>query len=202
MLLKFAVLGLLLERRGYGYDLDQRLAARLGPAWQLSRTAVYGALDQLEHAGLIRGTLRPATGQDPLLNDGRVARRAGRVIYEPTPEGEAEFNRWIAEARHRLEPVRSGVALKVAVARPGDVPALLDVVRHEEWLVRRALDEVSREPQPSPGGWPSRAAELVRAGARARLRGELEWLASVREALEEVAQEDDLPSRRLAVAGG
>jgi DNA-binding PadR family transcriptional regulator len=196
MLLKYAVLGLLLERRGYGYELDQRLAARLGPAWQLSRTAVYGALDQLEQAGLIRGTLRPASSAD------RVARRAGRVVYDPTPEGEAAFASWIAQSAHRCDPIRSALALKVAVARPCDIPALRETVDHAEWLVRRALDDSTRASAQLPGGWPARAAELVRGGAQARLRGELAWLASVREALEDACDEDDLPSRRLAAANG
>lgn len=58
MAIKHAVLGLLLERRGYGYELMQRLEGRLGPAWKLNPSTVYAALDQLEDEGMIVGCTR------------------------------------------------------------------------------------------------------------------------------------------------
>ena len=54
MSVKYAVLGLLAQRRGYGYDLVQRFEEQVGPAWQLNAGAIYVALDKLEQEGLVR----------------------------------------------------------------------------------------------------------------------------------------------------
>ena len=54
MSMKYAVLGLLVQRRGYGYDLVQRFEEQVGSAWQLNAGAIYVALDKLEQEGLVR----------------------------------------------------------------------------------------------------------------------------------------------------
>ena len=59
MSLKHAVLALVAERRGYGYELVQRFEERVGPGWQLNPSAVYPALDQLERGGLVTSTAAP-----------------------------------------------------------------------------------------------------------------------------------------------
>ena len=51
--LKGALLGLVLQRPGHGYDLAQRLDRRLGPAWQITAKDLYRMLEQLERAGLV-----------------------------------------------------------------------------------------------------------------------------------------------------
>jgi DNA-binding PadR family transcriptional regulator len=179
--LKYAILGLLLERRGYGYELDRRLSARLGPTWRLNRAAVYSALDQLESAGLVRGTRREA----PAMLSDRVVRRSTRVIYEPTPRGESEFVDWLTTSGHRRGPIRSEFHLKVAVARPMDIPSLLQSLDHEERLVRQDYAECVEPLRDlaSSKEWPEHAAELLRAAVAARLYGELSWIQMVRQVL-------------------
>ena len=53
--LKGALLGLLLQHPGHGYDLALRLHRRLGPAWQIEAKGLYPMLAQLE-----RGDERPS----------------------------------------------------------------------------------------------------------------------------------------------
>ena len=55
--LKGAILGLVLERPGHGYDLGARLRARLGPSWAIDPKRLYRMLDQLERASLISGAV-------------------------------------------------------------------------------------------------------------------------------------------------
>jgi DNA-binding PadR family transcriptional regulator len=170
MSVKHAVLGLLIERRGYGYDLAQRLGDRLGPAWQLNASAVYGALDQLETHGLVVGE----RAEPRLTADDRVDRRPGRVVYQPTEAGERMFKAWLHRPAKR-EPIRSEMALKVALARPEDAPALLEAIEHEEAAARRLLAETAAL-ETTPGPWPAGAGALARASALERLRGELTWI--------------------------
>ena len=53
MSVKHAVLGLVIERPGYGYELIQRLEQRI-EGWRPSETAVYPALRSLRMEGMIR----------------------------------------------------------------------------------------------------------------------------------------------------
>ena len=43
--MKLAVLGLIVERRGYGYDLIRRFNERFGRSWDLNPSTVYASLD-------------------------------------------------------------------------------------------------------------------------------------------------------------
>ena len=79
MSLKHAVLGLVLERRGYGYDLVQRLTDRLGPAWQLTPSAVYFALDQLSDAGAVVPDRQHVAAADPVEPDFHCRRLGGEA---------------------------------------------------------------------------------------------------------------------------
>ncbi len=175
MAIKHAVLGLLLERHGYGYDLMQRLEERLGPAWQLNPSTVYAALDQLEDEGLILA--RQPEQATPLP---RRAQR--RVFYEPTECGRVAFQEWLRRPAVQLEPIRGELQLKLAVAREEDLPALLDVVDHAE-LVTRMLLEECREKAGDGGPEPAAHARLAQVAALLRLEGELGWLRTAREAL-------------------
>jgi DNA-binding PadR family transcriptional regulator len=177
MAVKYAVLGLLLERRGYGYDLMQRLEERLGPAWQLNPSTVYAALDKLEVEELIEG--QQAGGDD------RTQRRVRRVVYEITERGREAFGQWIGRPSERQEPVRSELQLRLAAAREEDVPALLNAINHAELLTRMQYEEcreTAGDQDPSAPGGP--AIGLVHVAAILRLEGELRWLELARETLD------------------
>lgn len=178
MSLKFGVLGLLVERRSYGYELVQRLSERLGPAWQLNPSAVYAALDQLEDGALIRESDN-TTGR----RDGETRRRAGRVIYEVTDEGELAFVRWMTNPSQRQEPIRSDIQLKMALATVEHVPALLDAMERERWRLRSLRNEVACVQSEEASDWLTRRGELIQAAALARLDADLDWIAQAEAAL-------------------
>jgi DNA-binding PadR family transcriptional regulator len=183
MSVKHAVLGLLLERRSYGYELGQRLIDRVGPAWPLSPSAVYAALDQLEAAGAVQGQLREGTGQDAK----RPSRRGGRVVYTPSSKGAAVFRRWIESPSARREPLRSALQLKVAFARPDDADVLLRTLEHEEQELRRIHAECASARRNLEGAgeeeWSAMAAGLLQAAALRRVEAELTWIEDARNAL-------------------
>ena len=163
IMLRYGVLGLLIERRGYGYQLVQRLAERLGPAWQLNHSAVYGALDQLESAKLIQvAPGAPVEADAAQASSERSSRRAARVVYQATDRGIAEFQAWLARPSLRATPIRSEIQLKVALAGPDNIPGLLASIAQEEWTIIQRLDQQcqaagaarhSHDPNlPAPGG--------------------------------------------------
>jgi DNA-binding PadR family transcriptional regulator len=174
--LKHAVLALIAERRGYGYELVQRFEERVGPGWRLNPSAVYPALDQLERDGLAASALRHGG-----------TRRSPRVVYAPTPAGAAALDAWLRASDAPPEPVRAELHLRLAFARASDRAALAaQLAAHE----RACAALLARYPRPRAAAgargdpWAATAAALVDGAVVARLRAELAWLAHARAAIE------------------
>lgn len=170
MPLKHAVLALVAERRGYGYELCQRFEQRIGPGWRLNPSAVYPALDQLERAGLVTGAARRGG-----------TRRSPRVVYAATPAGTTALAAWLCAADAPPEPVRADVHLRIAFAQPEHRPALASQLGAHERACRELL---ARYPRAHRETRAASAAALVDAAVVARLRAELAWLAHARAAFE------------------
>lgn len=136
MSVKHAVLGLVIERPGYGYELIQRLEQRI-EGWRPSETAVYPALRSLRTEGMIRA--REATADGTLASAHR-----GVVWYEATEDGREEFRTWV-RAPTDLAPQRDPFWLKVAFAGPDDLPHLIELARELERACLERMAELSRE---------------------------------------------------------
>ncbi|HEX4804791.1 MAG TPA: PadR family transcriptional regulator [Conexibacter sp.] len=122
MSVKHAVLGLVIERPGYGYELIQRLEQRI-EGWRPSETAVYPALRSLRAEGMIRA--REAA------DGGAISAHRGVVWYEATDVGHDEFRAWV-RAPTDLAPQRDPFWLKVAFASAEDLPWLVELARELE----------------------------------------------------------------------
>ncbi len=186
MSVKYAVLGLLAQRRGYGYDLVQRFEEQVGPAWQLNAGAIYVALDKLEQEGLVR-PIDTAAGDPPPARR-RTTRGAPRVIYEATAEGLERFEDWMA-TRSSMSPLREELHLKLALSRPHNLRRLIELTYEQEQAClerledyrgqRGSFDELMGSAQP----WSAVASVMVRDADVAHLQATVEWLRRIREAM-------------------
>lgn len=185
MSVKYAVLGLLAQRRGYGYDLVQRFEEQVGPAWQLNAGAIYVALDKLEQEGLVR----PVTGPDGAApaRRRRTARGAPRVIYEATPSGLERFDEWMA-AGSAMSPLRESLHLKLALSQRRNLPRLIELTYEQEQACLERLephlgggsfDELVAGGEP----WSAVASVMVREAEVAHLQATVDWLRRIREAM-------------------
>jgi DNA-binding PadR family transcriptional regulator len=165
--LKGALLGLLVQHPGHGYDLALRLHRRLGPAWQIEAKGLYPMLQQLERAGLVSSEKVACQGPT-----------RGRVIYSPTERAQQALTAWMTGGRS-TEPLRVELHAKLAVARREDVPLLLNALDGYEQDCT-ALLSASAERFPQAGSLTALAMNLTRAAALMRLRSELEWVALAR----------------------
>jgi DNA-binding PadR family transcriptional regulator len=170
--LKGALLGMLLQRPGHGYDLANRLNRRLGPAWQIEAKGLYPMLQQLERAGLV--------SSEAVACNGPTGRR---IVYHPTERARSALKEWMA-AGAATEPLRVELHAKLAVARGEDVPQLLAALDcHERECL--ALLSASAEEFPRPRSWAALSMSLTRAAALTRLRAELDWVVLTRRAIAE-----------------
>lgn len=187
MSVKYAVLGLLVQRRGYGYDLVQRFEEQVGPAWQLNAGAIYVALDKLEQEGLVRPlTTEDGAGGGPVRR--RTTRGAPRVIYEPTSKGVERFDEWMTTGAS-MSPMREELHLKLALSQPRNLPRLIELTyeleqgcleRLEQYLGSASFDELLTSPQSS---WSAVASLMVRDAEISHLQATVEWLRRIREAM-------------------
>jgi DNA-binding PadR family transcriptional regulator len=79
--IRTALLAILAEEPGHGYDLIQRLEEKTGGAWRPSPGSVYPTLQLLEDEGFVRSV-----------------ERDGKRMYEITPTGRDEATRRVEEA--------------------------------------------------------------------------------------------------------
>jgi DNA-binding PadR family transcriptional regulator len=96
MSLRHAVLGLLSEEPGSGWDLLQKFEMSLANVWPATQRQVYGARPKRADAGLIA-----------VVEEGP----RGRKVYEITDEGRAELRHWLLETRPRTR--RDDLLLRV-----------------------------------------------------------------------------------------
>ncbi|HEY6780059.1 MAG TPA: PadR family transcriptional regulator [Thermoleophilaceae bacterium] len=177
--MKYAVLGLLVERRGYAYDIARRFEDTVGPAFHVHYGAIYQALDALERDALIRGALR----EHDVLSERR--RRTGpRVVYETTDEGLEAYEEWIRTPA-RVEPLRGELALKVALSRPEHGPALLTLIDDYERACLERLKEHAAAAedaveQEGAGSWRLSSSAIARERATRLLNAEIEWVRDLR----------------------
>ena len=132
MSVKHAVLGLVIERPGYGYELIQRLEQRI-EGWRPSETAVYPALRSLRTEGKIRAREAAA---------GNGSAHRGVVWYEATDLGRDDFRAWV-RAPSDLAPQRDPFWLKVAFADEEDLPWLVELARGLERACLERMAELS-----------------------------------------------------------
>lgn len=171
---KHVVLGLVIERSGYGYDLQQRIEERFG-FLGLSDTVVYRALDRLETDGHIV--------QTGLKTIGQTRRGSPRLVYSATTPGRDEFLTWMSQPVKRAL-VREELHVKLVLAGPRDCARLIEetfllereYVAELRGLTRPPLHELVDDEMP----WSEVAAILVDDACATRLQAAVEWLQRAR----------------------
>jgi DNA-binding PadR family transcriptional regulator len=193
--MKQAVLGLIVERPGYGYDLIRRFNERLGAAWHLNSSTVYAAIDDLWDRGFIvvRDERGPVRGRP---------RRSSKLIYEATPPGGASFQTWLTAPIGKVEPVRAEILLKLALATQEYALPLLQVIDVQIDACSTALAEQLADYQLDPGrareiSWAVAAGYFISDAGIGRLQADLAWLRRVRAGVEALRVHGTVPVSML-----
>jgi DNA-binding PadR family transcriptional regulator len=191
---KQAVLGLVIECPDYGYNLAKRLKQRCGPgAW--SRQSVYLALDELVETKHVRPRDEAQT-----MGEGQ------RIVYEATSGGVAYFQEWMFTPT-AMEAPRDELELKIVLARPHELPKLIEMAWAQEQECVNKLATLTREAKRAESGrgplsWSDVAEKLIRDNKTRRLRLRVECLQENREAMKLFLDRSAGPSsRRLRRAG-
>ncbi|MFN8543829.1 MAG: helix-turn-helix transcriptional regulator [Candidatus Binatia bacterium] len=168
MHLRYALLALLLEGEGHGYELLKRFTLRLGPFWQPNIGQVYQLLHELEQRGLITS------------RDQRTGTRLKR-LFHVTTRGDRALRTWLGRRPGWPPPVRDEIFVRcLAVERDG-YAAMIEQLARQEAEYRRYLELVQEETaRPAESLTRRLAHELALGQAETHLR----WLARCRELLD------------------
>jgi DNA-binding PadR family transcriptional regulator len=168
--INWGVLGLLLERSGYGYDLFHRFERTYAELLELSSPSqIYKALDALEERGLI----------EPLPSEVAVPeeQRQRKTHYRACAEAVPSYRDWllaqVSSERQHLE------LLALAVGALPARDALLVVDRYERYL----LAERASAPPPLDGA-SARARRLAEQAKQLETGVALKWTTYARRELQ------------------
>jgi DNA-binding PadR family transcriptional regulator len=182
----WAVLGLVIERPSYGYELFQRLERRYDGVLDPPISQIYAALNALERAALIEPLPREEALPAPEERERISAKRQPKVHYRATASGARAFREWVAE-QMREDPQHVELLRRIAgaaaagVDRAGMMRELVDAYE------RACVEEASMLPLPPArsAATPAVAAgelveRLVLAARRGLLDAHFAWIAYAR----------------------
>jgi DNA-binding PadR family transcriptional regulator len=169
-LINWAVLGLLIERPSYGYDLFHRFERTYGKALELSSPSqVYGARKPLKQKSLIEQISRDDAG----AGEAGQPKPRYRATAEAVPAYRERLVTLVTHERERLELL----ALLVGALPPRDALVVVDCFE------RRLLSERTTAPQ-TPDAEPASARQLAEHAKQLETGQALKWTTYARRELE------------------
>ena len=171
MSLKHAILVLLEQKPGSGYDLAQRFKGGIGHFWNASHQQIYQELKKLDSQQLVEFELQSQS------------ERPDRKHYRITAAGRTALKAWLQEPT-RPERLNSALLVKIYAANLAEPAAL--VVELEQNLLehRKRLDEYLSLEQSylEKGKGLSRKQSLMYMTLRSGIRYEWNWIELLHEA--------------------
>lgn len=162
---RLAVLGLVLERPSYGYELVARFDRVFGEqpwAWRVTPQAIYGALNDLERDALI----------EPIASDGpqwaTSAQRRQRQNYRVTGEGARAMRAWL-DAPMTSNPSREELLIRLHFGDASD-ESLRELLRRHAEMCLEELERIAATPAES------RVQRLVKEDRRLAVQARLSWI--------------------------
>ena len=129
---KHALLGFLIQRSSYPYELEHRLLQRLGPAYAVNSGQLSQTLKRMEEDGLIERV-------DPVAQGPKE-----RHVFKATASGAEEFERWFAEEAKVTPLSRRALTVKLALAGPARLTDALEQIATYQLRCAGRLTELSR----------------------------------------------------------
>jgi PadR family transcriptional regulator AphA len=169
---EYALLGLLSEGPGYGYDLYQRFApdTDLGRVCRMEQSQLYAYLKKLEQLGYVTAKVEVQGARPP------------RRVYHLTPQGQHVFWDWVRTPVERPREVRLQFLLKLYFARRfgSDVITTLiaaQIAACKQYLCRFAAEAEALAPDAGHTTLAGASFEWVVVRARLRqLEATIAWL--------------------------
>lgn len=184
----WAILGLVLEKPSYGYEIAVRFDRRFSPLMSVSPSNIYTTLDRLVRLGFVE-RVRGRTGT--------VSERQRRQHYKGTADGARAYREWLA-ACLRDDPRRTDVLVRLSSICMRGPEALLDLLdRYEVECVEETqrLAGARREAADDGGLMPALIGRVVESERRLMLTAQLQWVQQAKDEVRRYVVELDARRR-------
>ncbi|HEV7941293.1 MAG TPA: PadR family transcriptional regulator [Solirubrobacteraceae bacterium] len=189
----WAVLGLVIEKPSYGYEIGRRFLTRFADFVPASLSNIYTTLDRLVRLGLIEPTHAQAA---------TVSGRQQKLHYRATSEGARAYRSWLARRLREIDH-RSELLLRLLSVCLRGVPALDEVLeRYEAECLEEQRRLEARPPERTsedPELMPELLARMVGDERISMLAAQLDW---VRRTRAELSDHLERQRRRAAAMQG
>jgi DNA-binding PadR family transcriptional regulator len=174
----WAVLGLMIERPSYGYEILQRFERNYGELLKLSSPSqIYTALDSLMDRGMIEATSEPVAG---------IGSRQPKLHYRATELGVRRYQEHLVAQAEEDRRRSSLFARELAALAPDAALAVLD--DYEQMCLVQATRQPRRRSELSaPEGSSTLADRLAAEEERLAMEAKLPWIEYARRELRAVA---------------
>lgn len=175
----WALLGLVIQRPSYGYELVQRFERTYADALELSSPSqIYTALDTLARRALIEQFAEKL----PAENSSSDVGRQPKPHYRATVEGVHAYREWLLAQQHDERRRSLLFARQLAMLGPSDAQAVLE--RLEQACLARARDaRVAGAEDRSPKEFGGLVQRLVYEEDRLAVDARLAWIGYARREL-------------------
>jgi DNA-binding PadR family transcriptional regulator len=175
---KYAVLGLLLERPSYGYEVLVRFRRAFDAGqWAITPQGLYASLDRLERDGLIEPV-------DELDRD--VRRRQPKTPYRVTPTGARELRRFL-DTPMSADPSRAEFLVRLQCVASRDAEELLEMLGGYEHACLDELGRLGADASTTGGRSHTLLERLALEDRRLGIQARLIWIEFARRQLRNVA---------------
>jgi PadR family transcriptional regulator AphA len=183
MSLKHAILVLLEQKPGSGYDLAQRFKGGIGHFWNASHQQIYQELKKLDSQMLVEFELQPQS------------ERPDKKHYRITAAGRSALKTWLLEPT-RPERLNSALLVKIYAANLAEPAGLVAELEQNLAEHRRRLDEYLSLEQSylGKGDRIGRKQAQIYLTLRSGIRYEWNWIEMLNEA-KALLTDDVLPSK-------
>jgi Predicted transcriptional regulators len=175
----WALLGLIIERESYAYELARRFQNTYGDALPLSSTShIYTALSVLESRSLVEPVPGTRTGRQP------------KPIYRATAHGIECYGEWLVGyvREDRRRQVLFVLGLSALASNPSWVAEILD--RYEQaWLAQDNETTLFQVDGDGPAG--ELLTRILSEESELTVAAKLSWVRHVRQALKDLPPGDE-----------
>lgn len=163
---RYALLGLLLDRPSHGYDLSRHFSptSALGDIVYLGASHLYALLAGLERDGLITGQQQEAGA------------RPQRRVYSLTSAGREAVLAWMEETVGHPRDMRIEFPLKLYIAERTDRARAARLVERQRAVFERYIADLESGPPEADCAKDAAFMKAMRAGRIGRARAAIQWL--------------------------
>jgi DNA-binding PadR family transcriptional regulator len=170
-----AVLAVLIEAPGHGWDVARRASRRMGVSWRVEPKHIYPYLKRLEADGLVRSE-RETSERPPYVLD----------VYYPTEKAEQARREWLARPP-TTGIIRTDLQVRLAFSSEADIPDLLRALAERRVDILEEIEENAAS-ETARVSYVGTIMSLQRSSVDRRLKAEMDWIDEAGRELEALRQ--------------